>query len=218
MNRTSRNSCSAAAPRIARQAAPPRPRLHCAAFVVRLAVLLLAVGSATGCASLQPKAFAGASPSFDPVAWFTGPTRSWGVIENRAGEPKSRFHTLLVGRPDGNGDGIVLTQDFTFDSGRQQQRIWHLKRTGAHRYQATAADVIGPAVGEAFGNAFHWSYTLQLKPGNPLSRVHVNDWMYLTSDDTLINRVVMSRLGVTLVQTTEYFHRGHGPIASITQH
>lgn len=181
----------------------------------RAGLLLLALGLAalSGCASLKPSAFAGTTPSFDPVAWFTGPTRSWGVLENRAGEPKSRFHTLLTGRPD--GDGIVLTQDFTFEDGHTQQRIWHLRRTGAHRYEATAADVIGPAIGEARGNAFHWSYTLQLKPGNPLSRVHMNDWMYLTSDDTIINRVVMSKLGITLLQTTEYFHRGHAPIASI---
>lgn len=178
-----------------------------------LMLLVLGVAAISGCASLKPSAFAGATPTFEPVAWFTGPTRSWGVIENRAGEPKSRFHTQLVGRPD--GDGIVLTQNFTFEIGRHQTRVWHLKRKSAHRYEATAADVIGPAIGEARGNAFHWSYTLQLKPGNPLSRVHMNDWMYLTSDDTMVNRVVMSRLGVTLVQTTEYFHRGHEPIASI---
>lgn len=196
--------------------AAPAPRPPCGnglRAAARVVLLLCAAGLAAGCASLRPAQFAGAGPTLDPVAWFTGQTRSWGVIENRAGEPKSRFHTLLTGRTAGNG--IVLTQDFTFEDGRHQQRIWHLKHTGSHRYEATAADVVGPALGEAYGNAFHWEYTLQLTPGNPLSRVHMNDWMYLTDDNTLINRVVMTKLGVTLVQTTEYFHRGHAPIASI---
>lgn len=88
-------------------------------------------------------------------------------------------------------------------------------RIGAHRYAASAADVIGSAIGEAWGNIFHWEYTLQLKPGNPLSRVHMKHWMYLTDDNPLINRVVISKLGITVAQTTEYFHRGHAPIGPI---
>lgn len=177
-------------------------------------LLILLAAMASGCTSMQPRQFAGASPTFDPVAYFTGPTRSWGVIENRDGNPKSRFRTRMMGRAI--PDGVVITQDFTFQDGHQQQRIWHLKRVSAHRYDATAADVIGIATGYAWGNTFRWEYTLQLKPGNPLSRVHMKHWMYLTDDDGLvINRVVISKLGVTVAETTEYFRRGAGATPTV---
>lgn len=175
---------------------------------------MLFVTAASGCASMTPQQFAGATPHFNPVTYFTGPTRSWGVIENRSGDPESRFRTTMMGRPD--GDGITITQDFTFQDGRRQRRIWHLKHVDAHRYDATASDVIGVATGYAYGNAFNWQYTLQLKPGNPLSRVHMKHWMYLTNGgDVLINRVVISKLGVIVAETTEYFQRGVDDAATV---
>lgn len=179
-------------------------------LIVALGALLLLAG----CASMTPQQFAGATPRFDPVAYFTGPTRSWGVIENRSGDPESRFRTTMMGKPD--GDGITITQDFSFEDGHTQQRIWHLKRVDAHRYDATAPDVIGVAAGYAYGNSFNWDYTLQLKAGNPFSRVHMHHWMYLTDDgDLLINRVVISKFGVIVAETTEYFRRGAGAVPTV---
>ena len=180
----------------------------------RLALIGLFVLAACGCASRQPQQFAGATPRLDPIAYFTGPTRSWGVIENRAGDPKSGFRTAMMGLRE--GDGLTITQDFTFEDGRRQQRNWQFKRVDAHRYNATASDVIGGATGYAWGNTFRWEYTLQLKAGNPLSRVHMKHWMYLTDDgDLLINRVIISKLGVIVAETTEYFRRGAGDIATV---
>ncbi len=113
----------------------------------------------------------------------------------------------MFGRDDGNA--LAITQDFTFDNGRKQRRIWRIQRIDEHRFDATSPDVIGVATGYAYGNAFHWEYTLQLKPGNPLSRVHMKHWMYLADDgDLMINRVIISKLGIVIAETTEYFRRG----------
>ena len=64
-----------------------------------------------GCHGLKPESFAGAAPRFEPEKFFEGPTRSWGVIESRSGQPKSRFRTEMMRRRD--GDVLVITQDFT---------------------------------------------------------------------------------------------------------
>jgi hypothetical protein len=115
----------------------------------------------------------------------------------------------MMGRWDG-GD-LVITQDFTFEDGRRQRRIWRMRRIDAHRYEATANDVAGISRGEAYGNAFHWEYTLALRPGNPLTHLRFKLWMYLQDDgETMINRVTISKLGVTVARTTEYFQRGAG--------
>lgn len=149
--------------------------------------------------------FSSATPRFEPEKFFEGHVRSWGVIENRAGSPKSRILADIMGKRD--GDSLVITQNFRFEDGTTPQRVWRLRRVDDHRYEASANDVIGPAVGYAYGNAFHWQYTLQLKPGNVLSRVRMEHWMYLLPNGTMLNRVTVRKLGVRLGQTTEVFER-----------
>lgn len=171
---------------------------------------------AAGCQTLRPESFATAEPRFEPEAFFEGPTRSWGVIESRSGQPRSRFRTEMMGHRE--GDNLVITQDFTFEDGRKQQRVWRLRRVDDRRYEATANDVVGVSRGLASGNTFHWRYTLALRPGNPLANVNFELWMYLQADgETLINRVTIRKLGVILAQTTEHFHRGSGPVPSIAR-
>lgn len=121
----------------------------------------------------------------------------------------------MMGRRD--GDALLITQDFTFEDGRKQQRLWRIRRIDDHRYEATANDVVGVSRGLAYGNTFHWAYTLALRPGNPLANVRFNLRMYLQADgETMINRVTISKLGVVVAQTTEYFQRGSGPLPPIT--
>ncbi len=179
-----------------------------------LAALAAAGLLAAGCRSLQPASFAAATPRFEPEKFFLGPSRSWGVIEDRFGHPKGRFRTEMLGRQE--GAELVVTQDFTFDDGHRQQRTFRLRRIDEHRYQATANDIVGIATGQAFGNTFHWEYTLALHPGNPFTNVRFKLWMYLQADgETMINRVRITKLGVIVAETTEYFHRGTGPVPSV---
>ena len=159
-----------------------------------------------GCASVQPEHFAGTKPTFDPVAYFTGHTHSRGVFENRSGDPSKRFATDCTGRLDGGV--LVLDQTFTYEDGSRQQRHWRIRRVAAHRYEATANDVAGTGTGEAYGNAFHWEYTVALKPGNPLFNVRLKQWMYLQADGrTMVNRGSVNKFGVQVAQITEQFRR-----------
>ena len=181
---------------------------------MRAALILALTWVVAGCTGLGPPQFDGATPVFDPIAYLEGPTRAWGVIENRNGEPRRRFRAVLMGVRD--GDTLVITQDFRFDDGKTRRRLWRIRRVDAHRYDATATDVVGVATGYAYGNSFRWEYILQVTPGNPLSRVRMKHWMYLVDGgDTLINRVVISKLGVVVGGTTEYFRRGAGATAGI---
>ena len=170
--------------------------------------VLLTTGTFAGCAYLTPSQFATSTPTFDPVAFFTGRTRSWGVFENRAGEPARRFSTVCDGHREANG-ALRLDQTFTYEDGTVQRRHWRIRRVDAHRYEATANDVVGLGVGEAYGNAFHWEYTVALHPGNPLGNVRLRQWMYLQADGrTMVNRATVHvRGGLTVAQVTEEFRR-----------
>ena len=170
-------------------------------------VFIAAVG---GCASLAPRQFTGSAPTFDPVVFFTGRTRSWGVFENRAGQPARRFSTVCDGRREADGT-LVLDQTFTYEDGKVQQRHWRIRRLDAHRYMATANDVVGTGEGEAYGNAFRWEYTVALSPGNPLGNVRLRQWMYLqVGGQTMVNRASVLKFGVLVAQVTEEFRR-EGP-------
>ena len=165
--------------------------------------LLLALA---GCGARAPADFANETPRFEPEKFFEGHVVSWGVIENRDGDPSERFTADIAGRRD--GEALVIEQHFAFDDGRRQTRVWRLRRLDEHRYEATANDVVGVAAGEAYGNAFRWEYTLATEPGNALRDVHMKQWMYAQGDGAaMINRVTVTKLGIVVAEVTEFFRR-----------
>jgi hypothetical protein len=169
---------------------------------------LVALGlTLAGCTTLQPRHFADGQPPFAPEIFFTGHTRSWGVFEDRAGaNPRRPFVRDCFGRWE-HGE-LILAQTFTYEDGAIQKRVWRIRRRDTHHYEAVANDVVGVAHGAAYGNAFHWEYTVALKPGNPLYRVRLKQWMYLQKDGrTILNRGTVSKFGLTLAQVAEEFRR-----------
>ena len=157
---------------------------------------------------LPVRDFAATTPVLDPLAFFTGHTHSWGVLENRSGQPTAFLTT------DGEGqlqDGLLhMQQRIALSDGTVQHRDWQLRRTSPGRYEATANDMVGTAQGEAAGRAFHWRFTIALSPGNALKNVGFEQWMFLMEDGTLVNRTTISKLGVILAEVTEQFSRRAG--------
>lgn len=169
--------------------------------------LLIAATFMTACRSMTPSQFATNTPRFEPLAFFEGATHSWAVIENRRGNPTSRFRADLRGTRD--GDTLAIEQNFTFDDGRKQQRRWRIRRIDEHHYEATANDVVGVSKGEAWGNVFRWSYSTAGHRAGFRDDLHFHLWMYLMEDgQTLINRVTITKFGIVVARTTEYFRRG----------
>lgn len=167
-------------------------------------LLLLPIGACSE--PLSPQGFTHVGPRLEPDRFFEGRTRSWGVVEDRSGEPRRRFTTEAVGRRE--GAVLILTQDLNFEDGETQRRVWRLRRTDEHNYEATANVVVGVASGEAHGNAFRWRYTLALESDAAVATVDLRHWMYLQDGGaTLVNRVAITKLGFVVGQVTEYFQR-----------
>lgn len=168
---------------------------------------MLSVGCLMGCSSPMPlEKFADSGPEFDPIAFWTGHSHSRGVLENRSGEPTEIIRTDCVGEAEG-ADGLHMMQTLTMGGGTTQQRDWHMRRTGPRQYAARANDMVGAVSGTASGPAFHWTWTLATKPGNALFDVQMDQWMLLMNDGAMVNRIIISKLGVTLAQVAEQFER-----------
>ncbi len=158
-----------------------------------------------GCSAPLPVSdFASMPPAFDPVRFFTGHVRSWGVIEDRSGQPTSPVVTDCTGEADGP-DGLRMTQRLTIGTDAPVAREWRMRRTGPGRFEATANDMVGTATGEASGRAFHWQWTLALSPGNPLKDVTMDQWWYLLDDGSMLNRTTIRKLGYIAAEVSEHF-------------
>jgi hypothetical protein len=167
---------------------------------------LCAVLLAAGCASpLRPQAFANTAPAFDPITFWTGRTKSWGVIENQGGAPTAIITTSTASTAEGV-NGLHLVQHVMSD-GKDTVRDWHMRRLGNGEFEATASDMVGMARGSASGRTFHWIWTLATKPGNCLFNVAMEQWMYLADNGTLMNRTIITKLGVRLAEVSEQFVR-----------
>jgi hypothetical protein len=168
--------------------------------------LFVSVILLSGCASLQPQDFKSSQTRFELDRYFTGHTRSWGVFENPDGSPRRYFTCDSYGKRDSVGD-VILNQYFHFSDGKTQMRDWHIHRVDSSHWEATANDMIGVARGEGSGNAFYWEYTLTLDRKNPLASVHIRQWMYQAEGtDSLMTRLIITKLGVTVFEVSEVIH------------
>ena len=149
--------------------------------------------------------FAGAQPTLKLEEYFLGDLKAWGMFHDRFGNLRRQFVVDLEGRID--GDELVLREDFVYDDGETQQRIWRIRALGDGRYEGRADDVIGVAAGTARGNALNWTYKMDLKVGDGSWRVSFDDWMYLQPDGMMLNLATVSRWGFDIGKLTIAFRK-----------
>jgi hypothetical protein len=160
----------------------------------------------TACsAPLAPTQFANTG-NFDPIAFFTGHVTSWGVEENRAGQPTGIITTDCTGTPNPEG-GITMVQTLHLPGGQTQTRTWHLTQTSPTTYQATANDMKGTTTATTGGRAMHWRWTLETSPGNPLANVTMDQWFYQMENGAVMIRTNVSKTGIRLLSISEEFEK-----------
>ena len=157
----------------------------------------------TGCATQDIAAYANEKPVLDLAQYFNGTLDAYGVFTDRSGAVVKRFTVVMVCTWTGNQG--VLDEDFTYSDGTKQRRIWKLTKLADGRYTGRADDVVGEAQGQARGNSFYWTYTLNLPVDGKTYEVQFDDWMYLMTDKVMLNKATMSKFGVKLGEVTLSF-------------
>jgi hypothetical protein len=186
-----------------------------APWLARAGTLGLATGSAlalSACAGPQISDYAAETPVLDLRKYFTGTVDAWGVFTDRSGRVVKRFTVVIDCQ--WQGDEGVLDEAFTYSDGTLQRRVWRLKALPNGRYEGRADDVVGMATGQTKGNAFQWQYTLALPVDGKVWEVQFDDWMFLMNDRVMLNKAVMSKLGVTLGEVTLSFSRREAPVGA----
>ncbi len=150
----------------------------------------------------------------DLEEFFDGTTVAQGQFQDVFGTVRRRFDVTVNG--DWDGERLRLVEDFVYEDGSTEQRVWTLVKTGAitgsQTWSGTAPGVIGEAVGRVEGDRFNWRYTIDLPvpsaAGKPETvRVTFDDWMWLMSDSRVLNRAYMKRFGADVGDVIIWFEK-----------
>jgi Protein of unknown function (DUF3833) len=161
--------------------------------MVRTIVFVVIVAALVACSNVRVTDYADKKPLFDVEQFFNGDLTAYGVVKDRGGKVTRHFNANIAATwVDGVG---TLVEDFVFDDGETQRRIWTLKPDGKGRYTGTAGDVVGVAKLQQAGNSLFLDYVLRLPYNGGEIDLRVDDRMYLVSPDILINESDMSKFG-----------------------
>lgn len=162
----------------------------------KLLLPVIALLALSGCASQSLSQYQDQTPEFIPEQFFNGPLTAYGMVTNRSGEVTRRFVAQIDAYwVDGVG---TLDEVFVWSDGEEQTRVWTLTPNTDGSYAAVAGDVVEPTTMRVAGNALQMKYQLLLPFGDGDIAVTMDDWMYLITDDTLINRTNISKFGFNL--------------------
>ena len=169
-------------------------------------VLALSLLGAVSCKTVQKNTAPVSISTLDPVKFFVGRTRSFGVVENKIGNPTARITTETNGVLK---DGILyIEQDLSTEGGVKNHRSWSLKQIDSQHVQAVANDIEGTAKGLLIGNHFSWTFRRKLPNRKFIRHLQMSQNMYLADDgQTMIVRSVLRKFLIVVAQITEQFRK-----------
>lgn len=175
-------------------------RFFLLAFISGAAMLI------AGCATGPLDKYADTSPKIAAEEFFNGPVKAWGIVQDMGGKVVQRFDVTMVGRWNGNTG--TLDEEFTYYDGKKQTRTWTITKLADGRYEGTAGDIIGKAIGATAGSAMQWGYVMDIPVDGKMVRVKLDDWMFLMNDGILINRSYIKKFGLTVAELTIVMKKG----------
>ncbi|MEM9198902.1 MAG: DUF3833 domain-containing protein [Pseudomonadota bacterium] len=170
------------------------------------AALVIACLALLGACTARPAPDASlGGPKLDLERYFDGRVVAYGQFQDILGEVRRRFTVEIEGVWD--GETLTLTEDFVYEDGSTERRVWSLVKTGEDTWRGTAPGVIGEAVGVERAETFNWRYTIDLPVPDGTLRVSFDDWMWLVDERRLINRAYMTRLGIDIGDVIIFFEK-----------
>ncbi|MFM2422019.1 MAG: hypothetical protein RL291_549 [Pseudomonadota bacterium] len=135
---------------------------------------------------------------FDPVAFFEGKTRAYGLFEDRNGRVRRKMTVDMHGVRC--GDVLTLKEDFVYDDGATETRTWTLTRLQGNTFRGTTHDAHGEPVGTRTpGEArIAYDFNLKLPKSGRTVVVHFDDRMMQMSETLVVNRATVSKWGFRL--------------------
>jgi hypothetical protein len=164
----------------------------------KLILMALSCVLMPGCSNNSLDYYESRKNKVDLRNFFAHEVEGWGGIFDYQGRQIRSFHVKIKGTWQQNHG--QLAEVFHFDDGEVSKRVWDINFSTADNFTATATDVIGKAKGMQQGNAVNMAYTLQIPYNKTLLNVKMDDWMYLVTNDTILNRTSMKKFGFKVAE------------------
>ncbi|MCI5106791.1 MAG: DUF3833 domain-containing protein [Pseudomonadales bacterium] len=163
-------------------------------FKASKALLLLSGIVLTACSTVSVQDYAGGEPELEMERFFNGDLVAYGVVKDWRGRVIRRFQADI----DASWEAGIgtLDEDFLFDDGETDRRVWTLTPAGEGSYRGTAGDVVGVGELQVAGNAVFLDYVLQIPYGSGSINVRVDDRMYLLTPELLLNESTLRKFGL----------------------
>ena len=171
-------------------------------YIFTLFILL----TLTSCSTMDLKQYSANNPKLDLFDYFIGETKGYGIVQDRKGTLTRQFTVDIIGTIQTDGR-LNLYEKFDWSDGEKSTRTWIISKNGDHLYSGTAEDVASPADGIAYGNVLNWQYLLNLRVDDTTWKIKFDDWMFLVTDQVLINNAKMSKFGLTVGEVTIVFQK-----------
>lgn len=156
-------------------------------------LLALTLGLA-GCSPVTVQDYADNRPLLVPEEFFQGQLTAHGVIKDRGGKVIRYFNAdIKAWWEDGIG---TLEEDFVFDDGEPERRVWTLTPQDDGSYIGTAGDVVGDGRITLAGNSMFLDYVLRIPYNDGTLDLRIDDRMYLVNPTMLINESSMKKFGI----------------------
>ena len=167
-------------------------------FLTTTFSLFLLSFALVGCGSVTVQEYSDGKPVLVPEEFFDGQLTAHGVIKDRGGKVIRTFNADIKAYwKDGVG---TLEEDFVFDDGELDRRVWTLTPDGPGRYLGTAGDVVGEGIVTVAGNSMFLDYVLRIPWGDGTLDLRIDDRMYLVNPNVLINESAMKKFGLQVGQ------------------
>ena len=95
---------------------------------------------------------------------------------------------------------LTLKEDYT-DNDSKVLRVWSFKKKSNSCYIGKESNVTGTIKVSIYGNKLNMKYKFKTNYKKIYFNVNVKDSMYLVDKETLINKTIISKYGITLAES-----------------
>jgi Protein of unknown function (DUF3833) len=137
--------------------------------------------------------------------YFQGRTKAQGTFTNRINGKVRAFTVALEGKWDGKI--LTLAEDFIFEDGEKDRKVWTFEKVDANTYIGRRDDVVGTADVNVKDGIVRLSYVADLKTGDSTTRLKFHDTLALQNNGIVLNRAVVSKFGIPIGKVDLSFTR-----------
>ncbi len=172
-------------------------------LITSLILVVLAGGCST---SIEGKKYREMAPQLDLFTFFNSDIKAWGIVQDRSGNVIQRFTVDIEGEVE--GQQLVLRESFSYQLGEgPKTRTWRIEQKTTNEFVGSAGDISGTAKGISYGNAFQFSYRMDLPVGEDTYDVGFDDWFFAMDERTIMNRSYIHKFGLVMAEVTIFMQQ-----------